>query len=102
MSANQVFRLYAQRIGVGAMAGAGFIGIVRALPTIVRAFSLGFKQIVSPHAAAQQVPRTDRDLKMSTVLIGIAAVRGRDRRLLLRPAEPGRPRGRGPRPRRSR
>ena len=72
MSANQVFRLYAQRIGVGAMAGAGFIGIVRALPTIVRAFSLGFKQIVSPHASAHAVPRTDRDLKMSTVLIGIA------------------------------
>jgi putative OPT family oligopeptide transporter len=72
MSANQVFRLYAQRIGVGAMAGAGFIGIVRALPTIVRAFSLGFKQIFSPHAAADATPRTDRDLKMSTVLIGIA------------------------------
>ena len=71
MSANQVFRLYAQRIGVGAMAGAGLIGIIRALPTIVRAFSLGFKQIVSPHAAAQHVPRTDRDLKMSTVLVGI-------------------------------
>jgi putative OPT family oligopeptide transporter len=71
MSANQVFRLYAQRIGVGAMAGAGFIGIVRALPTIVRAFSLGFKQIVSPHASTDAVPRTDRDLKMSTVLIGI-------------------------------
>jgi putative OPT family oligopeptide transporter len=71
MSANQVFRLYAQRIGVGAMAGAGFIGIIRALPTIVRAFSLGFKQIVSPHASAGAVPRTDRDLKMSTVLIGI-------------------------------
>jgi putative OPT family oligopeptide transporter len=71
MSANQVFRLYAQRIGVGAMAGAGIIGIIRALPTIVRAFSLGFKQIVSPHASAQAVPRTDRDLKMSTVLVGI-------------------------------
>ncbi len=71
MSANQVFRLYAQRIGVGAMAGAGIIGIVKALPTIVRAFSLGFKQIVSPHAHLQEVPRTDRDLKMSTVLGGI-------------------------------
>jgi putative OPT family oligopeptide transporter len=71
MSANQVFRLYAQRIGVGAMAGAGIIGIVKALPTIVRAFSLGFKQIFSPHAHMQEVPRTDRDLKMSTVLGGI-------------------------------
>ncbi len=71
MSANQVFRLYAQRIGVGAMAGAGIIGIVKALPTIVRAFSLGFKQIFSRHADTRAVPRTDRDLKMSTVLGGI-------------------------------
>ena len=36
MSANEVFRLYAQRVGVGAMAGAGIIGIIRALPTIVQ------------------------------------------------------------------
>ncbi len=71
MDAGQLFRLYAQRIGVGAMAGAGIIGIVKAVPTIVRAFSLGFKQIFSPHAHADQVPRTDRDLKMSTVLGGI-------------------------------
>jgi putative OPT family oligopeptide transporter len=71
MSANEIFRLYAQRIGVGTMAGAGIIGIVRALPTIVRAFSLGFQQIFHPHTHGGQVPRTDRDLKMSTVLGGI-------------------------------
>ena len=71
MNASQLFRLYAQRIGVGAMAGAGIIGILKAVPTIVRAFSLGFKQIFSRHADTQAVPRTDRDLKMSTVLGGI-------------------------------
>lgn len=71
MSANEIFRLYAQRIGVGAMAGAGIIGIIRALPTIVRAFSLGFQQVFQPHKHAQEVLRTDRDLKMSTVLGGI-------------------------------
>jgi putative OPT family oligopeptide transporter len=72
MTANEVFRLYAQRVGVGAMAGAGIIGIIRSLPTIVRAFSLGFEQIVHPHKHAQDLPRTDRDLKMSTVLTWIA------------------------------
>jgi putative OPT family oligopeptide transporter len=76
MSANEVFRLYAQRIGVGAMAGAGIIGIIRSLPTIVRAFSLGFGQMFHPHAHAQTVLRTDRDLKMNTVLtwIGLCTV----------------------------
>lgn len=72
MNANQVFRLYAQRIGVGAMAGAGIIGIIKSLRTIVRAFSLGFSQMFHPHAHAEAVPRTDRDLKMSTVLTSIA------------------------------
>jgi putative OPT family oligopeptide transporter len=53
------------------MAGAGIIGIIRALPTIVSAFSLGVRQIFQPHAQAQSVLRTDRDLKMSTVIGGI-------------------------------
>jgi len=48
MSANEIFRLYAQRIGVGAMAGAGIIGIIRALPTIVRAFSLASSRSSTP------------------------------------------------------
>lgn len=72
MSAGDVFRLYAQRIGVGAMAGAGIIGIIKSLPTIYKAFSLGFQQIFHPHAHAAATARTDRDLKMSTVLMGIA------------------------------
>ena len=46
--------------------------VIRALPTIVRAFSLGFQQMFHPHAHADAVPRTDRDLKMSTVLTSIA------------------------------
>jgi putative OPT family oligopeptide transporter len=73
MSAANIFRLYAQRVGVGAMAGAGIIGILKALPTIASAFSLGFKQIFRPHAHAAAVARTDRDLKMSTVMGGIVA-----------------------------
>ncbi len=73
MSAGNIFRLYAQRVGVGAMAGAGIIGILKALPTIASAFSLGFKQIFRPHAHATAVARTDRDLKMSTVMGGIVA-----------------------------
>jgi putative OPT family oligopeptide transporter len=74
MSASEVFKLYAQRIGVGAMAGAGIIGILKSLPTIVRAFSLGFKQIVRPKAFSQNIARTDRDLRMSTVVAGLIAI----------------------------
>ena len=71
MGAGDVFRLYAQRIGVGAMAGAGIIGIIKSLPTIYKSFKLGFEQIVHPHAHGAAAMRTDKDLKMSTVLLGI-------------------------------
>ncbi len=71
MSDGDIFRLYAQRIGVGAMAGAGIIGIIKSFPTIVNAFSLGFKQIFHPQTHGEATVRTDKDLKMSTVLIGI-------------------------------
>ena len=72
MSANNIFRLYAQRIGVGAMAGAGIIGILRSLRTIVKAFSLGFQQIARPKAHLATTVRTDQDMKMSTVIGAIA------------------------------
>jgi putative OPT family oligopeptide transporter len=71
MNAGHIFRLYAQRIGVGAMAGAGVIGIIKSLPTIFKSFKLGFEQIVHPHAHGSAAVRTDKDLKMSTVLLGI-------------------------------
>ena len=74
MSSGHVFKLYAQRVGVGAMAGAGIIGILKSLPTITSAFSLGFKQLFNPKSNTQNVVRTDRDLKMSTVIGGIFAV----------------------------
>lgn len=71
MTAAQIFSNYARRIGVGAMAGAGIIGIIRSLPTIVSAFSLGFRQLTHAKGQAQTVVRTDRDLKMSTVILTI-------------------------------
>lgn len=71
MDADQIFALYARRVGVGAMAGAGIIGIIKSMGTIVSAFSLGFKQLFSRRAADAEPLRTDRDLRMSTVIAGI-------------------------------
>ncbi len=74
MEPEHLFKLYAQRIGVGAMAGAGIIGILKSLPTIVSAFSLGFAQIFHRKAHGSETIRTDRDIKMSTVIGCIALV----------------------------
>lgn len=70
MTEVEIFKFYVQKIGIGAIATAGFIGIIKSLPIMVKSFSLGFKQIFRRHGGDEH-PRTDLDLKMSTIIIGI-------------------------------
>jgi len=75
MSADQIFRAYVRLIGIGGIACAGLLGIIRSWRIIVSAFGLGFKELLgSKGAEAVQVERTDRDLPMRTVLGGILVV----------------------------
>lgn len=75
MTAEQIFASYVRLIGIGGIAAAGVMGILRSWPIIVKAFSLGFKEIFGKggSSAATSV-RTDRDLPMAWVLAGIAGV----------------------------
>ncbi|HUU45400.1 MAG TPA: oligopeptide transporter, OPT family [Acidobacteriota bacterium] len=57
-------------LGVGAVALGGFVSLAKSLPVIVSSFSSGVKQLIHRGADSGPVPRTDRDLPMSTVLIG--------------------------------
>ncbi|MGQ9617815.1 MAG: OPT family oligopeptide transporter [Candidatus Aminicenantia bacterium] len=70
MSEFQLFRTYAQKIGIGAIATAGFIGIIKYLPIMVRAFSIGFKEIFRGKSL-NNLERTQLDLKMSTIIVGL-------------------------------
>jgi putative OPT family oligopeptide transporter len=72
MSAEQIFRSYVRHIGIGAIAAAGIMGILRSWRIIVKAFSLGFKEIFAGKAGANGAERTDRDVPMAWVLAGIA------------------------------
>jgi len=74
MSAEQIFRSYVRHIGIGAIAAAGIMGILRSWRIIVKAFSLGFKELFAGAAAAESGERTDRDVPMSWVIGGIAVV----------------------------
>jgi len=75
MSADQIFRTYVRLIGIGGIACAGLLGILRSWRIIASAFGLGFKELLgSKGAQAVQVERTDRDLPMRTVLGGILVV----------------------------
>jgi putative OPT family oligopeptide transporter len=68
MSAEQIFRAYVRPIGIGSIAMAGIIGIIKSYKVIFGSFSLalaGFKKTDK----AEVIERTQKDLKMSNVLL---------------------------------
>jgi putative OPT family oligopeptide transporter len=69
MTANQIFRGYVRFMGVGAIATAGIIGILKALPLVVGSFSVAARTFQS--GGHDSVERTDRDIPMMSILIGI-------------------------------
>ena len=73
MSADQIFKEYARHIGIGGIATAGIIGIVKSFGVIKSALGLAaseFKRKKSDSEAA--VIRTQKDLSMKIIVIGIA------------------------------
>ncbi len=71
MSAEQIFKNYVRHIGIGAIAMAGFIGIVRSSGVIRSAFSLAFKEIFGGKVVENTALRTQRDLSMKIIVGGI-------------------------------
>ena len=68
MTAEQIFRAYVRPIGIGSIAMAGIIGIIKSYKVIFGSFSLamaGFKKSTSN----EKVERTQKDMKMSNVLL---------------------------------
>ncbi|MCX7895260.1 MAG: oligopeptide transporter, OPT family [Thermoanaerobaculum sp.] len=71
MPAEAVFRSYVRHIGIGAIAAAGIMGILRSWRVVVRAFAMGFSELTGKKATAT-AERTDRDLPMRWVVVGLA------------------------------
>jgi len=69
MEAEQIFSSYVRHIGIGGIACAGILGIIKNIKIIISAFSLGFKEIFSKKKIEGEVERTDKDLKMSSILL---------------------------------
>ena len=67
-SAEQIFG-YAKSIGIGGIAMAGIIGVIKSWSVIKSAFSL-VGQIMNGGKAADETVRTQRDLSMKIVAIG--------------------------------
>jgi putative OPT family oligopeptide transporter len=74
MSPNQIRGAYILYIGAGAVAAGGLISLVRSLPLIWNGIRNGLRDFAGKKAAGASVPRTDRDLPLKFVFIGIAAL----------------------------
>jgi len=59
-----------RQIGAGAVAAGGFITLLKTLPTIVSSFKESVASLRRRKADAGKVPRTERDLPITVVLVG--------------------------------
>jgi putative OPT family oligopeptide transporter len=92
MSASQIWTRYVRYIGAGAVAAAGIITLIRSLPVMVESFKIGAHElkgrvdvevdsVVDPSTDSKArettvpvIPRTNRDLPLKAVGIGILIV----------------------------
>ncbi|MCQ2164678.1 MAG: oligopeptide transporter, OPT family [Bacteroidales bacterium] len=73
MAPEQIFKEYARHIGIGGIATAGIIGIIKSAGVIKSAVGLATSEFKKKpgESAAESVARTDMDLPMKTVVTGI-------------------------------
>lgn len=72
MSPDEIFRNYVRHIGIGGIAMAGLIGIIRSSGIIKKSFVLGYQEIFGGKGSANNNSlRTQRDLPMSFIAGGI-------------------------------
>ena len=70
MSPEQIFNYYAKSIGIGGIAMAGILGIIKSWGIIKSAVGLASKELKGKSAAEAQTIRTQRDLSMKFIAIG--------------------------------
>ena len=72
MSPEQIFKDYARHIGIGGIATAGIVGIVRSFGVIKSALGLAASEFKKKKDGAEaEAIRTQRDISMKIVVIGI-------------------------------
>lgn len=71
MSPEQIFKDYARHIGIGGIAMAGVVSIIKQFGIIKSALGLAASEFKKGGAASAEVARTDRDLSMKVIVVGI-------------------------------
>ncbi len=69
MDAAQIFRNYVRFVGVGAIATAGIFGILKSLRIVAGSFGVALHAFRRGEAVAGE--RTDRDISVMTILLGV-------------------------------
>ncbi len=70
MSAGEIFRNYVRYIGVGAIATAGIIGIIKSLRIVLGSISIAVKAFQQGDKKAG-IERTDHDISIMSILAGV-------------------------------
>ena len=73
MSPEQLFTNYARHIGIGGIAMAGIVGIIRSSGIIKQALGLAVKELGGKKGSEEVAERTQHDLSMKFILIGFLA-----------------------------
>ncbi len=71
MTAVEIYRNYVRFIGVGAIAAAGIIGILKSLRVVAGSFGIALHAF--RHGEAAHTERTDRDIPVLSLLLGVVA-----------------------------
>lgn len=74
MDPGQLRNFYIKYLGVGAVALGGFVSLIKSFPTIVSSFSKGFSELTGKKINKEDIPRTDRDMSMKWVLLGVVGI----------------------------
>ena len=69
MAAADIYRNYVRFIGVGAIASAGLVGILKSLRVVAGSFGIALQAF--RHGEAPRMERTDRDIPIITILLGV-------------------------------
>ncbi len=73
MDSGQLRNYYIKYLGVGAVALGGFVSLIKSFPIIISSFRKGFGQLIGKQSNSD-VPRTDKDVSMKWVMLGVLAV----------------------------
>lgn len=74
MSPEMIFRSYARSIGIGGIAMAGIIGIIRSWGIIRDAVSLAARELKGKDGNIDEVKRTQRDISFKIIAVGSIVV----------------------------